>query len=170
MDNTRSKGKFSKRKGTIGQRERMKDARHDPYQEKRKWPEGTRCKECGAYYTSGRWSWVVPSPLTHETLCPACRRIADQYPAGALDISGDFFKEREKELVGLLRNVEAAENQEHPLERIMSVRREDDRLSVLTTGVHLARRLGDALEHAFQGTLTVQYGDNEHHVRVYWQR
>jgi hypothetical protein len=170
MDRTRSKGSHQETKGTVGRRERMKTRRLDPYEEKKKWPEGTRCTRCGAYVVNGRWSWEHVPAVTGETLCPACRRINDHYPAGILEISGPFAASHMREITRLLRNVEAAEEQEHPLERIMTIEHPNAVLTVETTGIHLARRLGNALDKALNGVLTVEYGEGDEHVRVRWQR
>ena len=170
MDRTKSRGAFQKIKGTVGRRERMKASRHDPYEEKEKWAEGTRCSGCGAYVVNGRWSWEHAAVLTGETLCPACRRIADRFPAGILEISGTFAVSHASEIMKLLRNIQATEEQEHPLERIMTVRQENDKILVETTGIHLACRMGKSLTSAFKGDLFIQYGEGDEHVRVRWSR
>jgi hypothetical protein len=41
---------------------------------------------------------------------------------------------------------------------------------VTTTGLHLARRLGEALARAYKGELSFRYADEEASIRVYWQR
>jgi hypothetical protein len=41
---------------------------------------------------------------------------------------------------------------------------------VTTTGVHLARRIGDALESAYKGTLESHYNREEMLLRVAWRR
>jgi len=43
-------------------------------------------------------------------------------------------------------------------------------LRVETTGVHLARRIGDALEDSYQGELELDYLKGQNKVRVSWQR
>jgi hypothetical protein len=41
---------------------------------------------------------------------------------------------------------------------------------VTTTGIHVARRIGEALGRAYKGDLSYQYADGEKRIRVYWQR
>ncbi|NBC18333.1 MAG: ATPase [Bacteroidetes bacterium] len=168
------RGRLGEFKGTIGQRERFKSERHDVYQEQKKWPEPTRCPTCGAAFMDGRWTWETAPPSAQEVECPACRRIADAYPAGFVEIAGTFFEAHREELIGLIRNAAALEKGEHPLERLMAIERDEDAEApltlVTTTGVHLARRIGDALARAYEGDLTIQYGDAEHQVRVHWAR
>ncbi len=91
-------------------------------------------------------------------------------PAGILSLSGSFLQEHRDELIGLIRNVEALEKGEHPLERIMSIRENDDGLEVRTTGVHVARRIGDALGRSYQGDLNFTYGNGEKSIQVSWRR
>lgn len=162
---------FGRNKGTIGQKERFKDKRHDTYQERRGWPEPTRCPDCGAVFVDRRWTWA-PAPLgVNEARCPACRRIADTYPAGFIELEGPFLAAHRDEILHLIRNTEAVEKAEHPLERIMAVDEDGAReIVVTTTGVHLARRIGDALARAYQGSLTLHYGEDENSLRVVWKR
>jgi hypothetical protein len=78
--------------------------------------------------------------------------------------------EHQTEILNLLRNVEKQEKDKHPLERIMSITTEGDHPLITTTGIHLARRLGEALAHAYKGELSFQYADGEESIRVSWQR
>ena len=41
---------------------------------------------------------------------------------------------------------------------------------VTTTGVHLARRLGEALEDAYKGVLEYHYNKEQQLLRVAWNR
>ena len=167
---TTDKGMYGEHKGTIGARERMKDARKDPYVERQKWHEPTKCPVCGSVFTAGRWTWEIAPPNAESVLCPACRRIEEDYPAGIVRLTGEFFVVHRKEILHLVRNIEAQEEQEHPLERIMTVRDTDDGVEITTTGTHLARRFGDALKRAYRGALSVQYVENEKRVRIDWSR
>ncbi len=158
-------------KGAYGRKDRMvKTKRHDVYRERKKWPEPTRCVSCGAVFVKGRWTWETAAPDANEAVCPACRRVADHYPAGQVTLRGPFFEAHREELMNLLHNVEAQEKGGHPLERIMTLQEHDDHTEVTTTGIHLARRMGDALFRAYEGDLSVDYGDGEKSVRVQWQR
>jgi len=148
----------------------VKEKRHDTYREPGKWTEPTMCTECKALFMDGRWSWKKPPVDSNKVVCPACKRIADNYPAGRIEIKGPFFKRHREEILNLMRNEEEQEKREHPMERIMSVVDEEDYTLVTTTGVHIARRIGDALSRAYQGDLDFQYGDAEKSIRVYWHR
>ena len=117
-----------------------------------------------------QWTWDAATPGAYTTICPACRRIADDLPAGYLEILGNFFRAHQEELRNLIRNIEEQEKSEYPLERIMALVDEADRVLVTTTGIHLARRIGEALAHAYQGELDFAYGDGEQSIRVVWRR
>ena len=41
---------------------------------------------------------------------------------------------------------------------------------VTTTDIHLARGIGEALEHAYQGELEFHYNEGENLLRVHWAR
>jgi hypothetical protein len=43
-------------------------------------------------------------------------------------------------------------------------------IEIATTDVHLARGIGEALHHAYQGDLDYHYEDKEDLVRVHWKR
>ncbi len=154
------------RLGNPGLAERV----HDPYRAEAKLPEPTRCPDCGAVYSEGRWRWAEAPAGAHESRCPACRRIEDGYPAGELILSGAFVHAHEAELLGLVRNEEAAERREHPLHRIMGTERRSDGLRLTTTDIHLPRRIGHALEAAWDGELTTHYDEQGYSARVVWTR
>lgn len=161
-----------KKKGIDFKQERtriFKDERVDVYREKQKYKEPTRCPECGAHFIKGRWTWEDTTEDIHEALCPACKRIQDNYPAGFLTLSGDFLEDHKEEILNMIHNIEKAESNEHPLERIMEIKAENGDTLITTTGIHLPRRLGDALENSYQGELDISY-DAENYIRVSWQR
>ena len=145
---------------------------HDPYLTRRH--AGTaQCPGCGATCLEGRWSWQAPDTngqVPEATPCPACRRIADNMPAGTLTLSGDFVGNHHDEIMNLIRNTEEKEKSGHALERIMQCNKTPDGLVVTTTGMHLATRIGHALAAAYKGHTEYQYSDSEAHVRVNWLR
>ena len=56
------------------------------------------------------------------------------------------------------------------MNRIIAFENEGERTTVTTTDIHLPQRLGNALKHAFQGTLSVDYANSDYTVRAHWQR
>ena len=119
----------------------------------------------------GRWSWEQAAPdKAQARLCPACRRIADDQPAGTLHLAGGFLAAHREEVLGLIHNTEAAEKAQHALERLIKVSEQQGGLQVTTTGIHLTRRLGHALTGAFKGTCSYQYAEDGNHLAVHWSR
>ena len=158
-------------KGRFGRKDRLiKERVHDTYRSREKARNGARCSECGASYLNGRWTWTEADADVLETTCPACLRIADKYPAGYIEMRGRFFKEHREEIVNLVRNVEKQERGERPLERIMNIKKQQDLTLVTTTGIHIARRIGEALNRSYQGNFSLRYEDDDQRVRVSWER
>ena len=143
---------------------------HDTYKLQQKLPEPAVCMDCGAVYHAGRWQWTARPTGAHEVVCAACHRIRDRFPAGFVEVGGSFFAEHKAEFLSLLRRHEEKEKAEHPLARIMAI--EDNAAGVLvtTTDIHLARDLGEALHHAYQGDLEFHYNTAENLLRVHWRR
>lgn len=148
----------------------IQEKRHDFYREQQKYPEPTVCPKCNAVFVSGRWTWGASPEKANQALCPACRRTEDTLPAGQIEIKGEFFKAHHDEIQNLIHNIEEQEKTTHPLERIMSITEDGDKTVVATTGIHLARRIGEALSRAYQGDFSFQYGDGEYSINVFWER
>ncbi len=142
---------------------------HDAYKSKGKLPEPTLCPDCGAVYHDGRWQWLPKPSGAHESYCPACHRIRDRFPAGYVTLSGKFFSEHEQEILQQIRNHEAKEKASHPLQRIMDIEKTEHGSMVTTTDIHLARGIGDALHHAYQGSLEFHYNPEQNLLRVSWE-
>lgn len=144
---------------------------HDPYKTRLKLPEPTVCPRCHAVYLGGRWQWAQTRPkAAHEEMCQACHRVEDGYPAGEVTLTGAFALAHRAEILNLIRNLEKEENAEHPLHRIMRLEERAEALVVNTTDIHLPRRLGDALHHAYKGERQLHYDEEGYFVRVHWRR
>lgn len=146
----------------------IQEHQHDPYAFRAKPREPAACPDCGAIFHDGRWRWGEPPAGAHPHLCPACHRVRDNYPAGIVLIGGDFSAPEQEEYLRLIRHEATAEAAEHAVERIMDIEEKDGTLVVTTTSVHLARRLGEALQRAHRGRLDVRYSDDERFVRIYF--
>jgi len=159
---TRSKG---------SQIHNLRERRHDTYKLAAKLPEPTVCPACSACYIKGHWVWAERPPGdVHEHRCPACQRIEDRYPAGELTIAGEFATAHRDDILNLVKNTEALERAEHPLNRIMAIEEGEDAIVVSTTDVHLPHRIGNALQAAWKGELTTHYDDAGYFLRASWQR
>lgn len=146
----------------------LQEAVHDSYKTKGKLSEPTVCPDCGAVYHDGRWQWLSKPKDAHQALCPACHRTRDHFPAGFLSMAGSFFAAHEQELLQLVRHHEAREKAAHPLQRIMAIEKTEHGTQVTTTDIHLARGIGEALHHAYQGELLFHYNPEQNLLRVSW--
>ncbi len=142
----------------------------DPYKFAAKPSEPSVCPRCGAVWQEGRWCWPKSPISGTELQCQACHRIEDHYPAGVVTLTGAFLFKHKEELLALVRHQEEFEKAEHPLNRIMSVEETPDTIVINTTDIHLPRRIGKALKHAYKGALDVYYEEDAYFARVNWRR
>jgi hypothetical protein len=158
-------------KTSYGRKDRLlKQKRHDTYLNLSKLSEPTVCQRCKLVFSGGRWTWKEVRQSAHKTLCPACKRIADNYPAGKIKLSGDFYQEHKVEILNLIQNIENQEKSVRPLERIMSNQTFTHETIIKTTGIHIARRIGEALARAYKGDFEFNYADGSDYIEVNWQR
>ncbi|HEX9171618.1 MAG TPA: BCAM0308 family protein [Telluria sp.] len=148
----------------------MDDPVHDPYFVRAKPAGPAVCSGCGAVFHDGRWQWLLAPEHAHRTRCPACRRIDDGMPAGWVSMEGDYAHAHAAGLLELARNLEAREKAEHPLQRIMAVSEEPGKVVVTTTGLNLARAIGNALHRAHKGELDIHCAPDQYLLRVSWRR
>jgi len=142
----------------------------DTYSSRTKLANPPRCKHCGAVYLNGRWRWSKVPEDTPTSTCPACQREEDHFPAGHIEMKGNFLKQHQEEILALIKDMERKERRTYPLERIMEIEQRPDRLRIKTTGTHLARGIGDALFDLYHGNESVYYLDDEKCIRVTWKR
>jgi NMD protein affecting ribosome stability and mRNA decay len=150
----------------------VQEVRHDTYKLRGKLKEPTVCRQCGAVYHKGRWAWKPKPPQSHAhaATCPACARTEDRYPAGLLSVTGSYVRDHRQELLNLARSEERKANAEHPLSRIMTIEEAKDGFVVHTADAHLARRIGEAMHHAYDGQFTFRYRDSAQSLRAFWTR
>jgi NMD protein affecting ribosome stability and mRNA decay len=142
----------------------------DSYKAKGKLSEPTVCPDCGAVYRAGRWQWLAAPKDAHQSTCPACHRVRDHFPAGYVDVGGEYFTKHEQEIMQLIRHREEKEKAEHPLQRIIAIEKTKQGAMVTTTDIHLARGIGEALHHAYQGELEFHFNPDQNRLRVSWSR
>ncbi|HJW04007.1 MAG TPA: BCAM0308 family protein [Azospira sp.] len=152
----------------IGRDRLLREKVHDSYKLRGKLKEPTVCSECGAVYHQGSWRWLPRPEAAVETICPACHRLRDHYPAGYVTLHGDRLNVLQDELLHLIRNEEQREKADHALQRIMDIEKGEGEWLVTTTDIHLARRIGEALHQAYQGALEYHYNPEENLLRVHW--
>jgi len=135
------------------------------------------CKACHAVYEKKRWrfddaAYAKLSALkqTKTVTCPACVKTHDRYAEGILTLRWPGLFEHRRDVLGLLRKVAAKAKAMSPLVRIMKIEDQDDGVQITTTDIHLARGIGEALHHAYQGELEYHYNEQENLLRVVWER
>ena len=140
--------------------------------------EAALCTQCRALYQGKRWFFdetmagrLSGTKRVLEVTCPTCRKIKDRYAEGILTLSGEFLKERQDEILTLVKN-EAARVGKHSVDdRIISLTAEArDKVVVETTTEKLAQHLGRAVYKAYKGDLDIRWSEMDRFVRVYWQR
>ena len=149
----------------------------DPYQPA-EGQEASVCTVCQAVYRDKRWFFdeklykkLAGTDKAKEVTCPACRKIKDRYAEGVLTLSGEFFEERKKEILTLLKNEAARVAGRSVADRIISMTEEGkDKLVLETTTEKLAQHLGRAVYKAYKGDLDFRWSEMNKFVRVYWTR
>jgi hypothetical protein len=137
------------------------------------------CERCGSVYARRRWmsagsarakdlrALAAPTP----TICPACRMVADGRFGGELRVAGAFVPAHAAEIEQLIRNEAARAAEDNPLGRIIDLSwPAADRLIVTTTTEHLAKRLGQALNKALDGTVDYRFSHENKFAHVTWRR
>jgi hypothetical protein len=144
---------------------------HDPYFPKKRYPDPSLCERCGAVFHNGIFEWLdKPPKRAAKIVCPACKRMADRYEGGVVYLGGEFLSRHKNEIMNIVKNTESIEMKQRPLERIIEIIDQGNRMKIMTTYEHLARRIGEAVHKAYKGSLTMQYPEGEKYVRVRWNR
>jgi hypothetical protein len=144
----------------------------DSYEETGGFKGAIQCG-CGAVFKNKRWysgDLMEAVPAGHKHVCPACRRIADNNPAGIVSLKGSFFATREEELTNLIRHIELTTLKKNPLGRIIESRKEKDGYTITTTDGKLAQKIGRDLFKSHGGELHFHWNQAEELVRVNWRR
>lgn len=141
---------------------------------------GTRvCARCAAVWVNRRWS-AGATPRTKSlraltvgtpVLCPGCRMIRDGRFSGEVRLSGSFLSAHRREVDRLIRNEAERAAEDNPTAQIAAWITDDPaRVVVRTTTEHLAKRLGQALRKAFDGTVRYRFSHENKFAHVTWTR
>jgi len=149
---------------------RLAPKRADPYRDTMKVAAGAACPRCRASYEAGRWTWNSPPQDAARRLCPACRRLEDDFPAGHLTLRGPFFDAHRQEVLDFVVARAERARLEHPLQRIIGMQETAGGVLVTTTDAHLARGLALALQQAHKGDVDLVFSRDENFVRASWSR
>lgn len=152
------------------------DRETDPYKPRKGAPEVGVCPTCHAISRKKRWyldekeyaSLAIAGAAARP--CPACRKIADGFPAGVVTLRGAYLRTHRDEILRLVRNEEERSRGINPLERIMEIREGEDGMELLTTDEKLAQRIGREIRKACRGTVEYQWSEDTKLLRVHWVR
>jgi hypothetical protein len=72
--------------------------------------------------------------------------------------------------MNLVHNYEEREKAEHPLKRIMGTDEQAEGIEISFSDAHLARGIGDAIHHAYEGDIDYQYTKEDIMLRITWER
>jgi NMD protein affecting ribosome stability and mRNA decay len=149
----------------------------DPFLPHEGMKEASLCTSCNAVYHQKRWTTDVgvcqqikSQPAPHRVTCPACQKIASNYPEGIVTLAGSYLWEHEKEIQQILKNEESRAFAKNPQERIIRMTKGNGRLTIETTEEKLAEHLGRVLHRSHQGELQIRWAENPDICRVNWER
>ena len=152
------------------------DRETDPYKPRKGAHDVGVCPTCHAICRNKRWhldpkeyaSLAVAGALARP--CPACRKIADGFPAGVVTLRGAYLRTHRDEILRLVRNEEGRSRGINPLERIMEIREGEDGMEILTTDEKLAQRIGREIRKACRGAVEYRWSEDTKLLRVRWVR
>ncbi len=149
----------------------------DPFLPHEGTKEGSLCTSCNAGYHQKRWTTDVDicrqlqaQSAPHRVICPACQKIAANYPEGIVTLTGSYLWEHEAEIQQILKNEESKAFARNPQERIIRMTKGDGRLIIETTEEKLAEHLGRVLHRSHRGELKINWTGNPEICRVSWER
>jgi NMD protein affecting ribosome stability and mRNA decay len=149
----------------------------DPYLSKVNPGELAVCTGCHAIYQRRHWHFdedlyqqSAARPEARQVLCPACRKISDNYAQGEVVLRGAFLQAHREEIMHLISNEEARAKGLNPLERIVRISESAGALTVTTTNEKLAQRVGRALQKAYQGEVSYRWSEDTKFAHVEWAR
>lgn len=134
------------------------------------------CVRCLATHHDKHWYTQDESlkkdipAAAEETLCPGCFRIENNIWQGTVELEGEFEASERKEIDALILHVESECWQDNPASRILSKEEEDSKLTIKTTTVWLAKRIGKQLEKTFKGALEIKPSPEKETVYVHWRK
>ena len=165
-------------KGLKSSRRKAIDTEKDPYLSDTVPPDGTVCAVCLALWHDKHWSLTAGvateslggAKKSANVLCPACKKVRDDFAEGYVEISGDFAVRHMDEIMKILLAKEARAMRINPLERIIGMRKGKKSLEVRTTTEKLAQRLGRMLGKTLNGNVAYKWSKDTKVARVSWTR
>jgi NMD protein affecting ribosome stability and mRNA decay len=135
------------------------------------------CSKCRLVYQNKRWridekkaEELAASSTTNKGVCPACRRMADNVPAGLISLSGTYLHENRDAILNLVKHVEEKAREKNPLGRIMEIGLDKGVITISTTEDKVAQKIGREIFKAHKGELHYSWSHEQKMVRVTWKR
>ena len=132
------------------------------------------CPSCGAVYDDKHWkasfAHVRSTKATKRVAfshCPACAMIRDGKYEGQI-IARDIPLKRMPDVLARIHHMSVLARERDPMDRVITVRRQGNRLEVTTTENQLAVRIGKALRGIVGGQLLIRWSRGEDVVRCTW--
>lgn len=139
--------------------------------------EAAVCSKCRLVYQNKRWRIdekeairLNSIPNAHKGVCPACRRMADNVPAGVITLSGGYLHENRDTILNLVKHVEEKAREKNPLGRIMEIGLDKGAITISTTEDKVAQKIGREIFKAHKGELHYSWSHEQKMVRVTWKR
>lgn len=154
------------------------DNETDPYIPRKSASATGVCPKCHAISRNKRWHLDAKeyAALTRKAggavlrRCPACRKIADGFPAGVVLLRGGYLRAHRAEILNLVRNEERRAMGFNPLARIMHLIEKSGEMEIATTDEKLAQRIGREVRKACRGTVEYKWSEDAKLLRVNWVR
>jgi hypothetical protein len=150
----------------------------DPYIPQKGYEEHTLCPVCNAIYHKKRW--VFDPKLLKELkknkdfithICPADKKIKDKYAMGKVYLSGAFIDEHTDEIIKVIKNEEKKAKENNPLDRLISLQKQDGSIYAETTSDALAMRIGHHLKKSYKGSSEeFKFRQGDKFVEIRWTR
>jgi hypothetical protein len=135
------------------------------------------CPRCHAISLQKRWFFdeslyqrLRALPCARFLVCPGCRRVERQIYEGEVILRSPLLLANKEQALHLIQNEEDKARQVNPFSRLAAVDDRGSEITILTTTIPLAERIGKAFHRSFKGALSVQYSPGERFVRIRWKR
>ncbi|MCL5291580.1 MAG: BCAM0308 family protein [Actinobacteria bacterium] len=135
------------------------------------------CERCTAVFDGHKW---YDDPEKHRALarrgaarvalCPGDERLEKRRVDGVVHLSGGFLRGHKEEAVNLIHNISEKHRHRNVAARLFEVKDADGGITVETTEVTLAEKIGKEFEKAFSGDLNISWLQGADFVRVKWRR
>ena len=133
-----------------------------------KHPEQVICEFCNHLFIQEDYKLDKTTPEKNlKITCPVCE--SGNSIEGSLVLEGEFLRIHREGIINLINTTAKSEAQKYPLERIIQIKNTGNRLQIITTYEHLARRLGEVIHKMYKGELIYNYFEDKY-IRGHWKK